>query len=100
MPAQNEHHLVALLDAQTDKEVGRLLGKAGDLGKGEGALAAVHVRPLQGALVRLFLGDDVEHVVGKVEVLGNVDAEIVQKILIGAEFRLPQKALVERHGVC
>ena len=28
------------------------------------------------------------------------NAEIVQKILIGAEFRLPQKALVERHGVC
>ena len=100
MPAQNQHHLVALLDAQTDKEVGRLLGKTGDLGKGEGALAAVHVRPLQGALVRLLLGDDVEHIVGKVEVLGNVDAEIVQKILIGAEFRLPQKALVERHGVC
>ena len=58
MPAQNQHHLVALLDAQTDKEVGRLLGKAGDLGKGEGALAAVHVRPLQGlSLIHIYATD-------------------------------------------
>lgn len=72
-------------------------GQARDLLEGEGALAPVHVRPLQGALVGLFLGDDVEHVVGEVEVFRDVDAEIVQVILVGAEIRLSQKALVKRH---
>ena len=96
-PLEDQHHRVALADAQGAEQVGGAVAGLAHLREGEaGGLAAV-VAPDQGHLVGLGAGVLVHHVVGEVEGGRHIDLEMVPEVLVGVEFRLGEVAL-EQHG--
>ena len=84
--AQNQKDNVAFFDAQALKKIGGLVGKALDVGKGEGFFFIVVVDPNQGLFVRLLIGPGVHNVEAEVEILRHVHFIILFKILVGIKF--------------
>ena len=84
----DEHHHVAVPYAQLLEEAGGLVAVVLDVGKGELVLEALVVGPQQGFLVGLDARPLVDHVVGKVEILGNLDVKILHEVLVGIKVYL------------
>ena len=91
--AQNQKDNVAFFDAQALEKVGGLIGKALDVGKGEGFFLAVVVDPDQGLFIRLLFGPGVYNVKTEVKILRHVHFIILFKILVGIKF-YPRKKTV------
>ena len=84
-PFQDEHHRVALANAERHEVGGGLVRLLLQLPEGGANLFAQVVGPQQGQLVRCFLGPCIHHVVGKVEVLGNDKLQVIPIILYRRE---------------
>ena len=87
MPAENQHHLVALADAQGLEQVGCAVAFFLQLSKGITDAGTGFVRPKHGQPVGFLLSDPVGHVIGKVEALRAGNAEFLVEIIIGGEGR-------------
>ena len=83
--AQDQHHNSAFPDAKACEVVGCLIGQAGDVGEGEGAVAALIVAPDQSLLFRLLFCPFVHNVKSEVEVGRNVDTVVGFEVLIAVE---------------
>ena len=92
--AQNQHHLVALADAQGLEQVGRAVALFLQLSKGITDAGPAFIRPQHGQPVGFFLGDAVGHVVGEVEALRAGDAELLVEIIVGGKGRGAVKVFV------
>ena len=78
---EDEHHRVALADAQRLEIGGGLVALLLQLCEGGANLRTLVVGPEQGQLVGCFLGPLVHHVIGEVEVLGDDELEVLVVIL-------------------
>ena len=73
---EDEHHHVAMSDAELSEIGCGLVALALQVGKRREHLGALVVGPDERHLVGLLLGPDVHHVVGKIEVLGNDELQM------------------------
>ena len=87
-PFENQHHHVALSDAETLEIGGRAVGLPLHVGERELNLRTLIVRPEQRFPVGLFLRVGVHHVIREVEILRDADMQVLSVILLRAEGRL------------
>ena len=96
MPLEDEHHLVAPLDADGAEVVAGLVGLALDILEGDAALGAVLRHMHESSFVRILVGNGVHHVEGEVEVLGILVGQAQQRaglVLHGGDVILPDALL-------
>ena len=86
-PFENQHHHVALSDAETLEIGGRAVGFTLHVGKGELDLAAPVIRPQQRLLVGFLRRIGIHHVIGEIEIRGDADTEIPYVVLLGGKYR-------------
>ena len=79
---ENQHHRVALADAEAPEPRGRAVALAFEVGEGELNLLALVVGPQQGLFVGLLRGIGVNNVVGEIEIFGNADMQVPAEILL------------------
>ncbi len=84
-PAEYEHHHVAAPYAETAEKRSGAVGQILYLGKRVRPFMPLVVGPEQSALVGLLGGPCVDHIVSEIEVVGYVDTEIIDKILLRRE---------------
>jgi hypothetical protein len=96
-PLQDQHHRIALADAQGTEQVRGAVAGLLHLPEGEAGGLAVVVAPDQGHPVRLGARVFVRHVVGEVEALRHLDGKVVVEILVGSEFG-PFEVAFEHHA--
>ena len=82
---QNEHHHVAVSDAEALEIAGRHVGVTLHVGKGKLAVFAFIVGPKQGRFVGLFGSPGVYDVVAEVEVLGDIYFQVFFEVLLGCK---------------
>lgn len=87
-PFENQHHHVALSDAETLEIGGRAVGLPLHVGERELNLRTLIVCPEQRFPVGLFLRVGVHHVIREVEILRDADMQVLSVILLRAEGRL------------
>ena len=85
---QDEHHLVALADAQVAQIIRHFIAVVFDLREGEGGLLARFIAPYQRGTIGEVLCQLVNDIVGEVEVFRHVDAEIGEKLVVRTKSRL------------
>ena len=93
MPSQHQKHAVALADAQRVEIVGRAVGQARNVGKGEPALGLVPVDVQHRQLVRRGLCHFVHDVEGEIEMLRILESNRLERavrVLLGVNPALPQ----------
>ena len=79
---EDEHHHVAVADAQRLEVGGRFVALAFDVGKGKVDAFAPVVGPEQGLLVGLDAGPFVYDVIPEVEILGYLYLEILHEVFL------------------
>ena len=81
-PLQDHEHAVALCNPHGKKKVGSLVGKHLDVCKRKNPFVIGIVTPNQRALVGIECGVFVHNVVSVIEIFGNVQTEMVVKIVV------------------
>ena len=82
----HDDHSIAAAKTQTAQGIGGTIGFPTDLGEGKGALGSVVVAPYQSTLFGFHAGPFVHNVIAEVELFGDVDGKIVEKVLVGGVF--------------
>ena len=84
---EDQHHHVPPADAEALEIGGRAVGFTLHVGKGELDLAAPVIRPQQRLLVGFLRRIGIHHVIGKIEIRGDADAEIPYVVFLGSKYR-------------
>jgi hypothetical protein len=82
---QDEHHHVAVANAQALEIAGRHVGIALHVGKRKLAVLALVVGPKQSGFVGLFGCPGVYNIVSEVEVIGYINLQVLYKVLLGSK---------------
>ena len=94
---EDQHHDVALADAQAGEGAGGLVGAVADVAEGEGLDVARVVEVHEGALAGVFGGPGVDDVVGEVEFSGDFQAAVGLEVFVGRVFGAVEEFF--QHGV-
>jgi hypothetical protein len=95
---QNEHHAIALRDAERREPVCRAVAEFRHFRERQFPRGTAWVVPRERPLRRRLASEDVHDVEAKVEIGGDVDFEIFRKILVRGEVGLSEIAGEEVHG--
>jgi hypothetical protein len=96
---EDQHDVVALFNTVTPEQIGGFVTIVFQITEGKGPVVAVVIAPNQGAFVRLFGRIDVDHVVGEIEVIRNLDIQMGLEIFVGVKFGpVDEPVQKTRHG--
>ena len=95
---QDDQHRISLADPAGEEEVRGLIRNAFDVRERKNSLVFGVVAPDEGALARLQPGVFVHDVVGVIEVVRYVQAEMIIKIVVIAESRPVRETAEKIHG--
>ncbi len=89
---EDQHHGVALSDAEASEIGGRAVALALQVGEGEALFTPLVVGPEHGQPIGLFGGIDVHDVIGEIEMFGHPDMQVLPELLLRGEVGAGEKS--------